>query len=87
MDTRFFDTTGKRLRLLRMERGLKQGDVARLVGIRHAYMSEIENDKARPSGEVIATLADVLHTSTDFLLLRTNDPGFPAPAELEPAYA
>lgn len=87
MNERFFDTTGKRIRLLRTELAMKQGDVAEAAGIRHSYMSVIEGDKARPTAETIAKLADVLGTSTDFLLLRTNSP-HPIPAsEMEPIHA
>lgn len=78
---RFSNTTGKRAKLLRMDQGLKQGDVAERVGIRHPYLSEIENDKAYPSGEVIAKLAQALGTTTDYLLLLTDNPEQPKDAE------
>lgn len=87
MNERFYSTTGKRLRLLRTELGLKQGEVAEAAGIRHPYLSELEGDKARPTGEVLAKLADALGTSTDFLLLRTDNPLPPVGAEMEPIYA
>lgn len=73
MDSRFNNTLGKRTRLLRMDLNLKQGELAERIGIRHSYMSGIENDKANPTGEVLAKLADALGTSTDYLLLLTDD--------------
>lgn len=79
--SRFSNTTGKRAKLLRMDLGLRQGDVAEMVGIRHPYLSEIESDKARPTADVIAKLAQALHTTTDYLLLLTDDPKVPQDAE------
>lgn len=77
MDSRFHNTTGKRAQLLRKDLGLKQGEVAEMVGIRHPYMSEIESDKANPTGEVLAKLAQALGTTTDYLLMLTDDPTRP----------
>lgn len=77
MDQRFYNTTGKRLVLLRDDLGLDQGVVAQRTGIRQSYLSQIEHDRANPSAEIMARLAKELDTTTDFLLLLTDDPAKP----------
>ena len=43
------------------------------VTITNQYISELERTEKVPSGEVIAGLAQVLGTTTDFLLMLTDD--------------
>lgn len=78
VNERFFDTFGKRIKVLREDLGLTQEDVRkgllRLgVEIGQSYLSEIERSKKMPNGEVIVGLAKVLRTSTDYLLLLTDN--------------
>lgn len=84
MDAKYFSTTGKRVKLLRAYLELDQGELAERVQIRQSYLSQIENDKANPSGEVIAKLAAALNTTADFLLLLSSDLDKPAPPLQEP---
>ena len=84
MDSRFTSTFGKRARLLRQDLGVKQGEVAEQVGVRQSYMSEIEGDKAYPTGEIIAKLARALNTTTDYLLLLTDNPS--SPEDVKPTF-
>jgi transcriptional regulator with XRE-family HTH domain len=52
---------GKRLAALRESRGLKQHQLARLVGKKDTYISAIERGQNFPRPEMISMLARVLH--------------------------
>jgi transcriptional regulator with XRE-family HTH domain len=54
--------------------GITQAELARRVNVRQSYISDIEHNRASPSAQVISSIADVLDTSVDFLLLRSEDP-------------
>lgn len=79
-----FNTTGKRIRMLRIERGLSQLGLSRLlsrygVTVNNTFISQIENsdggnDSKRPPLPFVVATARVLGTSTDFLLMLTDDP-------------
>jgi transcriptional regulator with XRE-family HTH domain len=78
MTPKFLDTFGKRVRILRQERGWTQNqliDALKTVGvdIGRSYVSEWERTDKMPSGEVVAALARVLETTADYLLLLTDD--------------
>lgn len=73
------NSTGKRVRALREQHDLTQGELARrLAGldapIGHPQISRIECDLARPSVPVLRALAQALGTSTDFLTLLSDNP-------------
>ena len=59
---------GNRVKLLRNRNNYTQVQLAKKVGITRVYMSMIETKGLVPSYPVIYTLADVLHTTTDYLL-------------------
>jgi len=42
-------TWGERLRAYRLGKGIKQGEAARQIGVRHATLCEVELGKKRPS--------------------------------------
>jgi transcriptional regulator with XRE-family HTH domain len=82
MNKQFFDTVGKRIRLLRQDLSLNQAAlVSELkkqgIEIGSSYISELERSDKVPSGTVLAGLARVLGTTTDYLLLLTDDPNPP----------
>lgn len=66
---------GTRVRQARQRLRLKQGDVARNAGLDAGNLSEIEHGH-KPSAriETLASLANVLQVSTDYLLGLTDDP-------------
>src|SRR3990172_8205833 len=77
MASKYFDTFGKRLRILREDLSLSQKDVAHALRqqglpITNQYISKLERGYKTPSGEIVAGLARVLHTTTDYLLLLTD---------------
>ncbi len=64
-------TFGKRLRDLREEKGITLKELAVLIGRdekNNTTISAWEKDKTQPSIEDIVKLADVLNTSTEYLL-------------------
>lgn len=63
---------GEKLKQLRQENGLRQEQVARLVGADRSSISAWENDTRQPSYQALVRLAEVYNVSTDFLLGRTG---------------
>jgi transcriptional regulator with XRE-family HTH domain len=51
---------GLRLRTLRIERGLSQGDIERRTGLRRCYISRIEGGHILPSLQTVERLASAL---------------------------
>ena len=81
-----FNTFGKRVRLLREDMGLTQGDVVNQLAtkgikMRQSYLSELERTDKTPPGEMVAGLAKVFNTTTDYLLLLNDDPSPPTPVQ------
>jgi transcriptional regulator with XRE-family HTH domain len=69
------DTLGKRIKALRADRGVSQKDLARRIDTAQSHLSEIEADGVpRVSGDLLARIASGLNTTTDYLLLLTDDP-------------
>ncbi len=61
-----------RLRELRMNKGLRQDQVANLIGVNKGAISTYENDTRQPSFEILVRLANLYRVSTDYLLGQTN---------------
>ncbi|WP_138755119.1 helix-turn-helix domain-containing protein [Paenibacillus sinopodophylli] len=61
---------GARIKQLRTERGLTQQDVATQLEMGRSNLGHIENDRVTPTSEDLQKLADILHTTTDYLLGR-----------------
>lgn len=66
-------TLGHVLKLLRINKGLNQNNMANLLGLSQNYLSLIECDKRRPSSEKIARFADALNVSKEGLLFATSE--------------
>lgn len=94
MTAKELDTLGKRLRYLRLTMGLSQTDVRNRMAAEQGveiganYLSILESDRKhkRPSLEVMAALARVLGTTTDYLGLNTDDPALPQDTDTEATY-
>lgn len=54
------DETGKRIRSWRMERKLRQADLAKSVGISPSYLNLIEHNRRRIAGKLLADIAKAL---------------------------
>ena len=63
---------GPQIRRRRRERGLTLAGVAELTGLNVGYLSQVENDKASPSLETLAGLADALDVPIAWFLLDTS---------------
>lgn len=57
-----------RVKLLRKSNNYTQVQLAKKVGITRVYLTMIESKGLVPSYPVLYVLADVLHTTTDYLL-------------------
>ena len=66
MDNKF--TIGERIKSLREAKGLRAIQLARLAGCTKSYISEIENNKKKPSPGKLFMLAKALDTTPIFLL-------------------
>ena len=60
---------GAQIRRRRRERSLTLSDVAARTGLNIGYLSQVENDKASPSLETLAALADALDVPIAWFLL------------------
>lgn len=66
------ETIGERIVYMRELADLKQKDLAEAIGITKATMSKYENNINIPNADILCKIAEVLNTSTDFLVGRTN---------------
>ena len=62
----------KRLRTLRSSAGLKQTEIANILGIQQTVYSHYERGFQTIPLHFLVKLADFYNTSTDYLLNRTN---------------
>lgn len=61
---------GKRVKELRMKKGLSQQELGNAVGVTKVSICGYENGTRLPNLEKLVKIADVLETSTDYLLGR-----------------
>lgn len=61
-----------RLRELRVSKGLRQEQVAKLIGVNKSAISTYENDSRQPSYEILVRLATLYRVTTDYLLGQSN---------------
>ena len=74
-----FGSTGRRIKILRNDLGMNQGELARAasalgVPISQSALSRWESDETSPPGNMLAAVARALETSTDYLLMMSDDP-------------
>lgn len=60
-------TFGEKLRRARKNKGLKQLEVAKIIGIDDTTLSKYENDKSEPDNETLQKLIDLYSVSADYL--------------------
>lgn len=68
-------TVGKRLKTLRMQKGLSQQELSNQIGINRSTYARYETNDNQADYETLQTLADFFETSVDYLLGRTYDAG------------
>ena len=61
-------TLGKRIAMLRRQKGLKQDDLANTLGVSSQAVSKWENDQTCPDISLLPKLAELLEVSVDELL-------------------
>ena len=61
------------LKELRKDKNLTQNDMAKLFGIKQAMYSMYESGRRTMKLEMLCTLADILETSTDYILGSTAE--------------
>ena len=61
-----------RLRELRVDKRLRQEQVAKLIGVSKSAISAYENDTKEPSFGLLVRMANLYRVSTDYLLGQTN---------------
>ncbi len=71
-----FDTKtfGQRLSLLRKEKAVTQGEIAKLLDVTSTQISDMENGKTATTIARLYILCDYFNTSADYLLGRTDTP-------------
>ena len=65
---------GKRLRALRKEKGLKQIDIANVLGVSRTTYTQYETEKSEPDLATVTKLAEFFNTTTDYLLGKSDEP-------------
>lgn len=63
---------GKRIRLLRNEKGVSQEELSKVIGVTTSAISMYETGARKPSYEVISRLADYFNVTMDFIVGRTE---------------
>ena len=58
----------EQIKLLRMQRGINQVELAKSLGVTKQSISNWENDNIMPSVEMVIKIARFFNVSTDFLL-------------------
>lgn len=64
----------ERLKIARKRRKMTQEELAKLTNTTKSTISNYENSYSSPAAEMIVTLSEALHTSTDYLLGKTDSP-------------
>ena len=59
---------GKRIRVIRKEKGISQEDLATDAGIERAYMGSIERGERNPTYDKLLSIADALSVSLSELV-------------------
>ena len=72
-----------RIKELRLEKGLSQTELAKILFVNQTAVSQWERGATTPSPNMLRTLADYFHVTTDFLLgheIKEAPAGTPAEA-------
>ena len=64
-----FEALGSRIAKRRVDRGIRQNELAEKVGISNNHLSGIEHGTAKPSIEVLASICNELDVTPDYLMM------------------
>lgn len=67
------NSLGKKIKKIRMDRGLTTTELADRVNVTPGLISQIENGQTTPALETLQTIADNLYISTAYLLMENKD--------------
>lgn len=67
------NTIGRRIAQLRKEQGMTQEELAQKLDVSSQAVSKWENDVSSPDISTLPRLADVLHSTTDYILSGKKD--------------
>jgi transcriptional regulator with XRE-family HTH domain len=59
---------GTKIKELRKEKGLSQGDLGRLAGIHEKLLSKYEHERIVPTADTLKKISVALHVSADYLI-------------------
>lgn len=62
------DSLGKKIELLRKEKGYSLREFGKLCNLSHSYINDIEKGRTNPSLETLKILAENLNTSISYLI-------------------
>lgn len=66
-------TFGERLKLLRIDHGLTQTELAEKIKLSKANVSKYESDTIEPNFDTLKTLSSLFDVSIDYLLCKTDN--------------
>lgn len=72
MSNELLNTTGKRIRALRNDKGLTQEGLGLLVGAGKIHINRVESGERKASRELLQAIARELNTTVSFLLLEVD---------------
>ncbi|SHI53775.1 helix-turn-helix domain-containing protein [Lutispora thermophila] len=65
---------GERIKMLRLERNIKQSELGDAIGLTYTAVSDIERGRRTTTLEKLVALADFFDVSVDYLIGRTDNP-------------
>ncbi len=74
---------GERLKLSRSRKNLTQEEVSKLIGVKPQTISGYEKNYRQPDSVILAKLADIYNTTTDYLLGRIDSPNPPQNTDID----
>lgn len=77
---------GKGLKFVRLASGLRQGELAKKLGISQNYLSLLENNKSEPSLTLLKRISQEFNVPASFLLWEENMPTEGNTPEISAAY-
>ncbi len=63
---------GERIKQLRLEKDMRQEDLAKIINVHRATIGKYENNERFPDLEILEALADYFKVTVDYLLGRSD---------------
>jgi transcriptional regulator with XRE-family HTH domain len=75
-------TTGSRIKSLRTEKGLNQGEMGKLLGLDQGTVSKMERDETEPTAKTLRMLREIFGVTIDWILTGVGTK-YPLPTDTE----